>query len=44
MNPHETNKRMQDLFRHLQNDPKSIFYTATRLSKSILKKAKKGCL
>ena len=33
---------MQNLFWHLQNDPKSIFYTTTRLNKSILKKAKKA--
>ena len=40
MNADEKNKRMQNLFRHLQNDPKSVFYTTTRLNKSILKKAK----
>ena len=36
------NKRMQNLFQHLQNDQKSVFYTTTRLNKSILKKAKKA--
>ena len=33
---------MQNLFRHPQNDPKSVFYTTNRLNKSILKKAKKA--
>ena len=40
MNADEKNKRMQNLFRHLRNDPKSVLYTTTRLNKSILKKAK----
>ena len=34
------NKRVQDLFRFLQNDPKSVFYTTNKIPKSLLKKAK----
>ena len=34
------NKRLQNLFRSLQNDPKSAFYTANKITKSLLKKAK----
>ena len=40
-NVDEVNKRVQNLFRTLQNDPKSIFYTINKLSKTILNKAKK---
>ena len=35
----EKNKRVQDLFRFLQNDPKSVFYTTNKIPKSLLKKA-----
>ena len=41
INVNEINKRVQNLFRTLQNDPKSIFYTIKKLSKTILNKAKK---
>ena len=41
INVDEVNKRVQNLFRTLQNDPKSIFYTINKLSKTILNKAKK---
>ena len=41
INVNEINKRVQNLFRTLQNDPKSIFYTIKKLSKTILIKAKK---
>ena len=40
MNADEKNKRVQNLFRSLQNDPKSNFYTINRLTKSLIKKAK----
>ena len=40
MNSDEKNKRVQNLFRSLQNDPKSIFYTTNKLSKWLIKKAK----
>ena len=36
----EKNKRVQDLFRSLQNDPKCVFYTTNKITKSLLKKAK----
>ena len=36
----EKNKRIQNLFRSLQNNPKSIFYTTSKLSKWLLKNAK----
>ena len=42
MNAEPKNERMQNLFWHLQNDPKSVFYITTRRNKSILKKAKKA--
>ena len=35
----ELNARVQNLLRTLQNDPKSIFYTINKLSKTILNKA-----
>ena len=41
INVDEINKRVQNLFRTLQNDPKSIFCTINRLSKTILNKVKK---
>ena len=34
------NKRVLNLFRSLQNDPKSAFYTINRLTKSLIKKEK----
>ena len=34
----ENNKRIQNLFRNLQNDPKIIFYAISNLSKTILSK------
>ena len=40
MNADEKNKRVQNLFRSPQNDPKSAFYTINRLTKSLIKKAK----
>ena len=41
MNLDEKNKQVQNLFRALQNNPKSIFYTATKLTKSLIKKKQK---
>ena len=38
----EKNKRVQNLFRSLQNDPKSVFLTANEITKSLLKKGKMG--
>ena len=40
MDVDEKNKRVQNLFRSLQNDPKSAFYTTNKITKSLLKKAK----
>ena len=40
MNADEKNKRVQNLFRSLQSDPKSAFYPINRLTKSLIKKAK----
>ena len=40
MNADEKNKRVQNLYRSLQNDPKQAFYTINRLTKSLIKKAK----
>ena len=40
MNSDDKNKRVQNLFRSLQNDLKSVFYTTNKLSKSLIKKAK----
>ena len=36
------NNRIQNLFRNLQKDPKSVFYSVGNLSKSILNKAFKS--
>ena len=36
------NNRIQNLFRNLQKDPKSVFYSVGNLSKSILNKANKS--
>ena len=38
----EINVIVQNLFRTLQNDPKTIFYTINKLSKTISNKAKKA--
>ena len=40
MDVDEKNKRVQSLFISLQNDPKSVFYTTNKITKSLLKKAK----
>ena len=40
MDVDEKDKRVQNLFRSLQNDPKSVFYTTNKITKSLLKKAK----
>ena len=40
MDVDEKNKRVQNLFISLQNDPKSVFYTTNKITKSLLKKAK----
>ena len=36
------NNRIQNLFRNLQKDPKSIFYSIENLSRTILNKARKS--
>ena len=36
------NNRIQNLFRNLQKDPRSVFYSVGNLSKSILNKANKS--
>ena len=36
------NNRIQNLFRNLQKDPRSVFYSVGNLSKSILNKATKS--
>ena len=36
----EKNKQLQNLFCFLQNNPKSVFYTTTKLTKALIKKAK----
>ena len=38
----EINNRIQNLFRNLQKDPKSVFYSIGNLSKSVIKKASKS--
>ena len=40
--PDEKNLRIQNLFKTLQNDPKSVFYSIGNLSKAIINKAKKS--
>ena len=40
MNSDEKNKRVQNLFQSLQNDPKSAFYMTNKLSKLLIKKVK----
>ena len=40
--PDEKNLRIQNLFKTLQNDPKSVFYSVGNLSKTIINKAKKS--
>ena len=46
MNLHQTktnsNIRIQNLFKNLQKDPKSIFYAVENLSRTILNKARKS--
>ena len=42
MDVDEKNKRVQNLFRPLQNDPKIVFYTINKITKSLLEKAKMG--
>ena len=38
----EKNKRIQNLFRNLQKDSKSVFYSISNLSRALLNKAKKS--
>ena len=38
----EINNRIQNLFRNLQKDPKSIFYSVSNLSRTLLNKARKS--
>ena len=38
MNLDKKIKQVQNLFRALQNNPKSVFYTKTKLTKSFIKK------
>ena len=40
--PDEKNLRIQNLFKTLQNDPKSVFYSVGNLSKTIINKAQKS--
>ena len=40
--PDEKNLRIQNSFKTLQNDPKSVFYSVGNLSKTIINKAKKS--
>ena len=40
MDDDEKNQRVQTLFKSLQKDPKSIFYTATNIRNTHLKKIK----
>ena len=40
--PDEKNLRVQNLFKTLQNDPKSVFYSVGNLSKTFINKAKKS--
>ena len=42
MDVEEKNKRVQNLFRSLQIDPKSVFYTVNKITKLLLRKAKMG--
>ena len=42
MNSNLKNIRIQNLFRNLQKDPKSIFYAIESLSRTILNKARKS--
>ena len=37
----DKNKRIQNLFRNLQKDSKSAFYSISNLSRTLLNKAKK---
>ena len=38
------NKQLQNLFQSFQNNPKSVFYTTTKLTKALIKKNKNSCL
>ena len=38
----EKNKRIQNLFRNLQKDSKSVFHSISNLSRALLNKAKKS--
>ena len=38
----EINSRVENLFKKLQKDPKSVFYSVGNLSNSVLKKASKS--
>ena len=38
----EINNRAENLFKKLQKDPKSVFYSVGNLSNSVLKKASKS--
>ena len=38
----EINNRIQNLFRNLQKDPKTIFYSVSNLSRTLLNKARKS--
>ena len=40
--PDEKNLRIQNSFKTLHNDPKSVFYSVGNLSKTIINKAKKS--
>ena len=40
--PDKQKLRIQNLFKTLQNDPKSVFYSVGNLSKTIINKAKKS--
>ena len=37
----EKNKQLQNLFQSFQNNPKSVFYTTTKLTKALIKKKTK---
>ena len=40
----EKNKQLQNLFQSFQNNPKSVFYTTTKLTKALIKKKQKQLL
>ena len=43
MNNENDEKRIQNLFNVLQNDPKSVFYATSNLTKKTLQKLRKSC-